>query len=225
MNLLFALLINAHATVVKPPIVDWNPHTGIAIDSPWDHKGTLATGTKRLLPPADVLKEVEATSSVSVCKENMSRCEVPVSVPICVDGNNPQLRSSWNIFELWRWRREAVQSLPQRVVFSMSPTLSAGELFLGGGRYQPLWNYDKVNGIFGVVPHPSNVNFVTLGDVLRISGGGRIELGAGLYVFSQLEGGGLALGALHVTEKNGFKYVKVKGQDGKKYGLKLESLE
>lgn len=212
-----------YAGVVKPAVATFNPHTGTAVDTPWDHKGTEATGVFRLLPPNSVEREIAAINGVSICKGNMSRCENASAIPICVDatGVPPSEKcKTWQIFELWRWRREAVQSRPQRVVLSISPTLSAVELFLGGGRYQPLYGYDAVNGIIELIPHPSNVNGVKVSQFLHIRHD-RIQLFDHFYV---LNAGGFSVGPNWIQEKEGVKYLKVKGPDGKQYGLKLEPL-
>lgn len=207
--------------VVFPPITTWDPHTGVGIDTQWDHKDPAI---KRILPPTDILREVEATANASTFTTDASRCEVPVSVPICVDGNAPEKKSSWNIFELWRWSRQAVQSAPQRVIGTLSPTLSNFQYFLSPGRYLQILNFENRPGFsreLQFAPHPSEVNDVVFAEQIRVSGGGRIALGSAIYVLAN--GAGLQVGDTALIVKDRAKYLKVIN-NGVQYGLKLEVL-
>jgi hypothetical protein len=95
------------------------------------------------------------------------------------------------------------------------------QVILPNGSYQVICQFDKTAGAINLYPHPSNVNYVGLGDVLKIWGDGRIDLTNGLTVKPN---GVLLLGQPSVVEQDGQKYWKVIGPDGKNYGVPLTPL-
>lgn len=214
------------AATVVPAIKEPNPHTGTAIDTAWDHKGGIAEGVFRVLPPAKILKELENMQHLNICKGNMSRCEQPLFIPMCVDGDlcKKDDPKGWQIFEYARWKREAVQDGPQHLVLTLSPTFNVVNQLTKDftEKYAPIYYFNRFDYTMNFGTHPSNVNYVTVGDVLKISGGGRIELTGNEYVVPKQ---GHIVGKDFTTVKNGVTYLNYTGPDGKKYGVRLEALE
>lgn len=95
------------------------------------------------------------------------------------------------------------------------------QVILPNGTYQVICQYDKTAVAINLYPHPSNVNYVSLGDVLKIWGDGRIDLTNGLTVKPN---GVLVLTQPSVVEQDGQQYWKVVGPDGKNYAVPLTPL-
>lgn len=93
----------------------------------------------------------------------------------------------------------------------------------GNQLYQILWQWDYDGTGVKVCPHPSQVNYISFGDIIKVWGSGRVDLGQ-LSIAPDGQLWVLTPSPDIIATYNGVQYLRCKLPDGSYAGIPLTAL-
>jgi hypothetical protein len=207
-----------------------NPHEGIRIRTPWNHKGT-----KRYQPPKAVVDAYNAMLHTWATDGNLDRPVKPEIFIALTNARRPDLVESWEIVEYAQIERQPLgggkvrynwvdngRDLPQRRIF-LPPTYAADGTQTRGPTYTVERDFDADRNEFRTMATPGQFNRITHAKSFTIHPLGKMDLGPDFSVGRPgvQQPRQLSLGGDYIVESHGKKYLRVNG----KLGIPLESLD
>jgi hypothetical protein len=207
-----------------------NPHEGIKIRTPWNHKNT-----QRYQPPPEIIEALKKMEYTWATDGNLDRPVMPRFFPALINARKHHLAESWEIVEYAQIERQPLgggkvrynwvdngRDFPQSRIF-LPPEFDAAGKQIRGGTYT-IWrdlDIDPRNRLH-VINTPGHWNGIVFSKALEVHPLGRIDLGEGFSVGRPRVGRPreLTISPEYIVEKDGEKYVRV---NGGKLLLKLEA--